>query len=52
MLWCPGPTLESKAMRAIFQKKSKKRPKKSLKRAKKDETLQNLGKNYLHAINC
>ena len=37
----PGTTLESKGMRAIFQKKGKKEQKKYLKRAKRGKIFEN-----------
>ena len=40
-----GPTIESKGMRAIFNKKGKKKGKKRLKTAKKGKIFENLGKN-------
>ena len=54
--------LESKGMRAVFQKKGKKRAKKLLKRGEKGKICESLGKNVqkrvgdcvrlLHAIKC
>ena len=40
-----GPFLESKDMRAIFQKKGKKRAKKFLKKATQGKIFEKLGKN-------
>ena len=41
----PGPILESKSMRVIFQIKGKKGQKKMLKMVKKAQKFQHLGKN-------
>ena len=41
----PGPNLESKDMRAIFQKKDKNKAEKCQKKNKKDKIFENLGKN-------
>ena len=42
------PILESKVMRAIFQKKGQKKDKKMFKKGKKGKIFENLGKNVLH----